>query len=208
MSWNNAGYQTETQQDVYAGVRTSYSGNPFAQDTQESQEFSLSSIQQKLGIFSTADEADITTSSPDVMPSNQTLHMSYQREYSATKTRSASRLSTKEKVMISVYSIVVFALIIAVTLCAVSVSGSFGSAIMLNSNYAEATAAVGELNEQLQQDRFEELVERAAELGYIDASDSNKMTYTELETRPAQNFQVDSNWFDALCDWFSNVFGG
>lgn len=209
MQWSNNGYQPETQQDVYADVRTSYSSNPFTQDTQENQEFSLFSIQQKLGALSSVEEADITSSSPDLMPSSQTLQMSYQREYAAAeKTRTASKLNTKQKVMIAGYTIVVLALIIAVTLCAVSVSGSFGTALALNANYAETTAAIDDLAAQLQEDRFEELAQRAAELGYIDASSSNTMTYTELETRPAQNFQVNSNWFDSLCDWFSNVFGG
>lgn len=211
MQLNNFGYQQDTQQDVYADVRTSYSSNPFiqVQDTQENQEFSLSSIQQKLGAITAVEEADITSSSPDLMPSSQTLNMSYRREYAtAEKTRSASKLNTKEKVMIASYSIVVLALIIAVTLCAVSVGNIFGTTIKLNAEYASATAAIDEVTAQIQEDRIEELVQRATELGYIDASDSNKMTYTELETRPAQNFTVQSNWFDSLCDWFSNVFGG
>ena len=208
MQWNNLGYQQEAQQDVYADVVTSYSSNPFTQDTQESQEFSLTSIQQKLGALSTTEEADATTSSPDLMPSSQTLQMSYQREYAAVKTRTASKLNTKEKIVIASYAIVVLALIIAVTVCGVYVGSSFGSTITLNVDYASASAAVEELTEQVQQDRFEELAKRAAELGYIDASRSSTMTYTELETRPAQNFKVESNWFDALCDWFSNVFGG
>ena len=208
MQWNNLGYQQDTQQDVYADVVTSYSSNPFTQDTQESQEFSLTSIQQKLGALSTTEEADATTSSPDLMPSTQTLQMSYQREYAVTKTRTASKLNTKEKIVIASYAIVVLALIIAVTVCGVYVGGSFGSTITLNADYASASASVEELTEKVQQDRFEELAKRAAELGYIDASRSSTMTYTELETRPAQNFQVESNWFDALCDWFSNIFGG
>ena len=209
MQWNNIGYQQDTQQDVYADVKTSYSSNPFTQDNQDSQEFSLSSIQEKLGALNLVEEADITKSSPDVMPSAQTLNMSYQREYTTSaKTRSSSKLTTKEKVAIASYAAVVLALIIAVTVCSVLATNAFNSAVVLNANYSEEAVVVEELTAELQQDRFEELDRRAGELGYIDASRSNTMTYTELETRPAQNFEVKSNWFDALCDWFCGVFGG
>ncbi len=208
MQWNNeVGYQ-QPQQDVYADIKTSYSANPYAQDNTESQEFSLSSIQQKLGSLSQTQEADITSNSPDVMPSAQTLTMSYQREYAAAKTRTASKLSTKEKVMIASYAIVVLALIVAVAVCGVSVTNSFNATLSSNAEYSELAQTVAELTAESQRENFEELDRRATELGYVDASQSNTQTYTELETRPAQNFSVESNWFDSLCDWFSNVFGG
>ncbi len=208
MQWNNEFGYNQPQQDVYADVRTSYSANPFTQDNTDSQEFSLSSIQQKLGAISSTDEADISATSPDVMPSSQTLNMTYQREYAATKARSATRLSTKAKVVIASYVFVVLALIVAVTLCGVSVTGTFGEAMLSNAQYTEVASAVDALTKETQQENFEELDRRATELGYIESSQSNTKQYSELETRPAQNFSVESNWFDALCDWFSSVFGG
>ncbi len=207
MQWNNdIGYQ-QPQQDVYADVKTSYSANPFNQDNTDSQEFSLSSIQQKLGALSTTEEVN-ATSSPDAMPSRQTLDMSYQRDYSATKTRAASKLTTKQKIAIASYAIVVLALIVAVTLCGVSVTNTFGATMLSNAEYSELASSVEALTAETQTENFEELNQRAIELGYIDASRSDTMTYTELETRPAQNFTVETNWFDSLCDWFSSVFGG
>ncbi len=208
MQWNNEiGYQ-QPQQDVYADVRTPYSANPFAQDNTDSQEFSLSSIQQKLGAISSTVEVDTGNSSPDVMPSTQTLNMSYQREYQASGTRAATKLSTKGKIMIASYAIVVLALIVAVTLCGVSVTSTFDAALVSSVDYSELAAEVDALTVLSQTENFDELDRRATELGYIDASQSTTMTYTELETRPAQNFSIETNWFDSLCDWFSNVFGG
>ncbi len=208
MQWNNeVGFQ-QPQQDVYADIKTSYAANPFTQDNTENQEFSLSSIQQKLGSLSSTQEADITSNSPDVMPSTQTLTMSYQREYAATKTRTASKLTTKEKVMIASYAIVVLALIVAVTICGVSVTNSFDVALGSSVEYGELASSIADLTVESQTENFEELNRRAIELGYVDASMSNTQTYTELETRPAQNFSVESNWFDSLCDWLSSVFGG
>lgn len=198
--------QTEMQaNDVYSDVKTSYSANHFNTDTQ--QEFSLSSIQERLGQLSPIEDADITVATADVMPSSQTLNMSYSRNYSE-QTRVASKLSTKSKVLIASYAIVVLALIIGVTLCSVSVGGSFVAATTLNAEYAEVANRVAELTEQVNAEDYAALVERAAKLGYIDASTSNTQTYTEIETRPAQNFNVQTNWFDSLCDWLSGAFGG
>ena len=206
MQWNNDLYQ-QPQQDVYADIKPSYSGNPFTREA-DSQEFSLSSIQQKLGALSQTEDAVSVTDSPDLMPSSQTLTMNYHRDYSEKGTPATSRLSTKGKVAVASYVIVVLALIVAVTLCGVSVSGSFDAALASTAQYSELSSTVDVLAAQAETENFEELDRRATELGYVDASRSNTMTYTEVETRPAQNFTVESNWFDSLCDWFSSIFGG
>ena len=208
MQLNNSELQQQSQQDVYADIRTSYSGG-FGQESQDTQEFSLSSIQERLGDWSTVEEQD-AVSSVDLRPSEQTLKMSYQREYAVQGTKTATRLNTKSKVAIASYAVVVLALIIAVTLCSVYVTGVYGSAISLNADYSKELSSLEELDRlaQAQEEDIEGLAKRAAELGYIDAAQSNTMEYTELETRPAQNFHVESNWFDALCDWLCSVFGG
>lgn len=206
MQWKNSGYNpTEVQQDVYADVNTSYSDSRFGQDNQE---FSLSSIQERLGILNNVEDVDTSNTSTDAMPSQQTLNMSYMREYAEENVRAKSKLGTKSKVAIASYAIVVLALVIAVTLCAVSVSGSFATVTALNSTYSEVTDQLAQLEEQISKEDYQGLMDRAAELGYIEASRANTMEYTGLETRPAQNFTVESNWFDSLCDWLSNVFGG
>ena len=207
MQWTNSQLQQQSQQDVYAGVKTSYSTN-FVQDSQDTQEFSLSSIQERLGAWNTVEVQEDVTSA-DLRPSEQTLKMSYQREYAATRSaKTATRLNTKTKIAIASYAVVVLALIIAVTLCSVYVTGAFGAAATLNTEYVEASAVLEGLVAQTQEEDFAQLAERAAQLGYIDAANSNTMEYTELETRPAQNFQVKSNWFDSLCDWLCGIFGG
>ncbi len=207
MQWTNSSNYTNTdiQTDVYSDVKTSYSADRF---NQENQEFSLSSIQEKLGSLSAIDEMDVSSVSSDVMPSVQTLNMSYNRQYAEQTKTSSSKLSAKAKVMIVGYTMVVLALILAVTLCSVSVSGSFVATSALNSEYTEISTNVAKLAEQLQAEDYAALAEKAAQLGYIDASKSNTQTYTEIETRPAQNFNVQTNWFDSLCDWLSGAFGG
>ena len=206
MQWNKENRYQQPQQDVYADVKTAFSGSGYAE--QDNQEFSLQTIQQKLGAFSGTEEQDFASSSPDLMPSNQTINMSYQREYATGKARALSRLSTKQKVVIASYAIVVLALIIGISLCSVYVSGAFGQALMLDGQYAELAGEVAELTEQIDAVDYTALMERATELGYTEADKANTKRYTEVETRPAQNFEVETNWFDSLCDWLCNAFGG
>ena len=205
MQWSNdaRNSQQNVQQDVYADLKTSYSGDSY----QDTQEFSLAGIQQKLGALTAVEEPEVNNSA-DIQPTTQTMTMSYNRNYSEEKVVGKSRLTTKSKVLIASYAIVVLALVIAVTLCSVSVGSTFGAATQLSIDYSQATAQLVQLTEEVQTEDYQALIERATELGYIDASSSNTLEYTELETRPAQNFEVQTNWFDSLCDWLSNVFGG
>ena len=203
MQWtNDRNYQNETQTtDVYSDVQSPYATTFFAPQSvdQTQQEFSLEEIQRKLGVFKQGEGEENVAVRSDERPSEQTLKMSYDRNYAAGRVATKSRLSTRTKVAIASYAVVILALVLAVTLCGVSVAGSFGS---------ETSSVVADLSNQVATEDYAALSERASELGYIDASRSNTQTYTEIETRPAQNFNVESNWFDALCDWLSGAFGG
>lgn len=207
MQWNKESrYQQEPQQDVYADVQTAFSGNESVQDNQE---FSLQTIQEKLGAFYGAEEQEISSSSPDLMPSTQTINMSYQREYAAaSRARALSKLTTKQKVMIASYAMVVLALIIGISICSVYVGNAFGQAVMLDGKYVDLSSQVAQLNEQIADVDYDALMQRATELGYTEAEAANTKRYTEVETRPAQNFHVQTNWFDSLCDWLCSAFGG
>ena len=207
MQWNKENKYQQPQQDVYADVKTAFSGNGYVE--QDNQEFSLQTIQEKLGAFyGTEDQEVVSSSSPDLMPSDQTIKMSYQREYATGKTRTLSKFSTKQKIMIASYAIVVLALIIGISLCSVYVSGAFGTALALDGQYVDVSNQLAALNEQIGVEDYDALMQRAAELGYTDSSAANTKRYTEVETRPAQNFEVPTNWFDSLCDWLCNAFGG
>ena len=102
----------------------------------------------------------------------------------------------------------VLALVLAVTLCSVSVAGSFQATTQLKAELGAVSTQLEQLREQLSVEDYEALSQKAESLGYYYPTGSNTQTYTELETRPAQNFDIQTNWFDSLCDWISSVFGG
>ncbi|HIU90629.1 MAG TPA: hypothetical protein IAC72_01250 [Candidatus Fimimonas merdipullorum] len=200
----NADKREYNNTDVYSDLSTSYSATYAVPDTQE---FTLDSISKKLGAIAPAEDNAAVQANADIMPSSQTQQMSYQRHYQSN-TATAKKVSTKAKVACVSYVAVVLLLVLGITLTAVAVSGVFGETLQISANYAEVADKVAALDEQLAQEDYGALAERAEELGYIDASESNTQMYTEVETRPAQNFNIETNWFDSLCDWLSGAFGG
>lgn len=200
----NADKREYNNTDVYSDLSTSYSATYAVPDTQE---FTLDSISKKLGAIAPAEDNAAVQANADIMPSSQTQQMSYQRHYQSN-TATAKKVSTKAKVACVSYVAVVLLLVLGITLTAVAVSGVFGETLQISANYAEVADKVAALDEQLAEEDYGALAERAEELGYIDASESNTQMYTEVETRPVQNFNIETNWFDSLCDWLSGVFGG
>lgn len=200
----NADKREYNNTDVYSDLSTSYSATYAVPDTQE---FTLDSISKKLGAIAPAEDNAAVQANADIMPSSQTQQMSYQRHYQSN-TATAKKVSTKAKVACVSYVAVVLLLVLGITLTAVAVSGVFGETLQISANYAEVADKVAALDEQLAQEDYGALAERAEELGYIDASESNTQMYTEVETRPAQNFNIETNWFDSLCDWLRGAFGG
>lgn len=192
--------------DVYTDLNTSYS--PTDYNETDTQEFSLQAIRDKLGnITDTVDPATTNeTLTADSMPTQQTLTMNYQRQYQTEV--ATGKLSTKAKVAIICYVAAVLAMILGITLASVAVSGVFQETVTLNATYDSVVSDVAALEEQLAQEDFAELKAQAAELGYVSADNSNTQTFTRVETRPAQNFNIQTNWFDSLCDWLCGVFGG
>lgn len=191
--------------DVYSDLNASYSATYLASDAQE---FSLESVQEKLGSFSQMEDVGSGALNADTMPTQQTLTMNYQREYQQGNVATASKLNTKTKVAIVSYVAVVLALILGIVFASVAVNGAFAENVALTEAYQSATESISLLETELSVEDAKLLAERAAELGYINANQSNTQTYTKVETRPAQNFNIETNWFDSLCDWLSGVFGG
>ncbi len=203
----NADKNNYDNTDVYSNLDASYSATYLAPDTQE---FSLESVQKKLGNFSQIDEGTKkeTVLNADTMPTQQTLTMNYQREYQTGSVVSAGKMTTKTKVAIISYVTVVLALVLGIVLASVAVSGSFAESVALTGNYQDTLDNIAALENELTVDDEAALAQKAEDLGYVSANDSETVTYTRLQTRPAQNFNIESNWFDSLCDWLSGVFGG
>ncbi|MEG1706172.1 MAG: hypothetical protein RR291_01585, partial [Clostridia bacterium] len=68
-------------------------------------------------------------------------------------------------------------------------------------------AELKEFQEQLVNVDTATLLKKAEELGFTEANNSNTKRYDILSTRPAQNSVAESNWFNDLCNWVSDLLG-
>ncbi len=176
--------------------------NGYAND---SQEFSMQSIEEKLGTFSSGNtEKDEVN--PDLRPSDSTLKMSFARNYQPSGSV-ASKVNTKQKIAIASYVAVVLALVLAIAFSAVAVNSAFKTSLQLTDDVVGASRELEQYASLITEDDYATLVNRAAELGYYDISLANTEMFVGLPVRPAQNFNVQTNWFDSLCDWISGAFG-
>ncbi len=196
----------DANMNVYADVNN-FSATTNSISTEDQQ--MLENIQRKLGVYTQNSFVDVDESS-DLKPSQTTLTMSYKRDYvqANPKTASQSKLSTKSKVAIASYVAVVLVLVLAVALCSATINGSFVAVVNGKEAYNQISDEVANLQEQVNTENYDELYQKALEMGFVEADSTNSYQYNQLETRPAQNFDVQTNWFDKVCDWLSGVFGG
>lgn len=200
--------------DVYAGVGTYRYGDDISIDDQQM----LEAIQRKLGGMS-AVGGNTVNESADTMPSQ--LSMTFNRNYASqsaaaskssvsakSSTSTSSELSTRTKVAIAAYVAAVLVLVLAISLCSVAIGKSFGAVALQQQTYGETVSQYEALREEVNAGNYDELYQKATEMGFVEVDSGNSYHYDELESRPAQNFNVETNWFDQLCDWLCGVFGG
>ncbi|MBR2974825.1 MAG: hypothetical protein IKC47_03690 [Clostridia bacterium] len=191
--------------DVYADVNNVSAANTISTEDQQM----LDAIQRKLGVYTQSSYVDVDESS-DVKPSQSTLTMTYKRDYAKAShsTAAQSKLNTKSKVAIASYVAVVLVLVVAVALCAATINGSFEAVVQGQDAYNQVNGEIANLQDKVNTENYDELYQKALEMGFVEADANNSYQYTKLETRPAQNFVVETNWFDQVCNWLSGVFGG
>ena len=196
-----------TNMDVYGDVGNLSATTTSAISTEDQQ--LLDAIQRKLGVYTQASYIDVDETS-DVKPSESTLSMTYKRDYTQTSPSVAkqSKLNTKSKVAIASYVAVVLVLVLAVALCSATINGSFVALLEGQAAYDQVSGEIATLQDKVNTENYDELYQKAIEMGFVEADSTNSYQYTKLETRPAQNFTVETNWFDQVCNWLSGVFGG
>ncbi|MBO5866638.1 MAG: hypothetical protein J6Q55_01100 [Clostridia bacterium] len=196
----------DTNLDVYDDVNNlSATTNSISTEDQQM----LDAIQRKLGVYTQNSYVDVDESS-DVKPSQTTMTMTYKRDYAQAShnVASQSKLNTKSKVAIASYVAVVLVLVLAVALCSATINGSFVAVVNGQDAYNQVSDEVAALQDKVNNENYDELYQKAIEMGFVEADATNSYQFTKLETRPAQNFVVETNWFDQMCNWLSGAFGG
>ena len=176
-------------------------------------ELSLDEIQKRL-FGATADletdlvEEEATTENPDLLPSKRTIRASYEKSYEPTAPAKFA-LTKKVKVGLISYAAVVLCLIIGVAICSFLISGAFAQVGELQAEYFAKQEVISALESQIAEATdAETIIQAGLAMGFTEINNSNSYSYELLETRPAQTFQIETNWFDNFCDWLSQIFGG
>lgn len=193
-----------------ANVVSSYKPETIEIETEITKDDQLQSFREKLGLETTEVIELPNVENEDILPSQTTLQERFVREYTVneTATTSKSKLSTKQKMAVASYVAIVAVLILAVTLCSLAINGTFASILSLNQVENGLAEEIGVLEGILGEDNYDELYQKALEEGYVEMGKDNTMYYDSLPTRPSQSTNIESNWFDKLCDWLSSIFGG
>lgn len=118
-------------------------------------------------------------------------------------------LSSKQiKIALAAFAVIVLALAIVIALVGASVTSSFASVLALDAAGSEAALQVNALQQELALENEAEIIAKAQMLGYTLPNSSNTIEYRTPQLREAQNFNIESNLFDKICDFLSNLFGG
>ncbi len=209
--YNMVGRSNTTYANDIANDNIEYRPSSYNMQTSqdEDQRSQLEDIQRRLGAFSTNTVEEQASDSVDIMPSASTMNLSYNRQYAVGNTVSTSvALSTKTKIAIASYVLVTLVLVALIAVCSLTVGGSFAKIASTEVSYNEALSELGVLEAATASVSYEQMLASAEALGYSAVDGTNSLEYTVLQTRPAQNYNISTNWFDGLCDWVSGAFGG
>lgn len=151
-------------------------------------------------------------SDPNLMPSRETMQITRPAYYgneerTAAKSATKQKYSTKSKILIASYAAVLLALALIITLTTVSVASLFSDVSRLEVELNSQIETVASLDESIEAaGSAETVLDKAAQMGMSGATVDS--TFDLPATKAAQNVSVNTNWFDGLCNWFSNIFGG
>ena len=121
------------------------------------------------------------------------------------ETRKKFKLNARGKIAICVFSII-FAALVAFSIYNAVLIGQLNNSVALkNQTIASQTAVINNL-----QNEYNELtvdVEEGISMGYREATDADIVEVVSTPKATKTTTNVESNWFDRLCEFFSKLFG-
>lgn len=217
---NNSSTTTETSKD---NVSQTYEETPSyssrtdtaADDYQYQDDYSVTpSYNGETGYNSQRTEAATQTEEPVQTPLRAiNAPLIQKREevetVTLTKTRQVIRLSGRMKIVLSMFVVIMAALVAAI-------AWNFASVGRLNGEIAEKQQMIASLQSSINSldDEYNLLgddgtiKEKAEQQGYVDSNDTNTVVVEvgETYTKPAAQ-EVPSNWFNDFCNFLSRIFG-
>ena len=132
-----------------------------------------------------------------------------QEVVSLIKTRQKITLSPRMKIVISAFSIIMFALVFLIIFNYASLGGLRATIADKEAIVAELQLSISELKETYNMlDNDEALKDRAENAGFVEKNDTNtaRVSLGEFYTEETVE-KLPSNWFNDVCEFFSRIFG-
>ncbi len=115
------------------------------------------------------------------------------------------RLNARGKIAICVFSII-FAALLAFSIYNAVLIGELNTSVALkNQAVANQTAVINNL--QAEYNELSVDVDEGISMGYREATDADIVEVVSTPKATKTTTEVESNWFDKLCEFFSKLFG-
>jgi len=117
------------------------------------------------------------------------------------------KMETKTKALLAIYMLVVIALAAIVIATGIAINAANSRVVALNNQIAASNEKIIEQNANLEILDSENYIKGSAyENGMVEAQ--NPIEIELLPVEEATSYQSSTNWFDKICDFLSNIFGG
>lgn len=156
-------------------------------------------------------QPNIVEENPELMPSQTTMEI-VRQNIPQTQTQApvaeGIKLNVQGKVLLATFGVIVLALVLAITLCAVAASSLSASVAVANGEIAAKLAQLSQLEGTIagleETARIESIANGVLGLQYPTQS---QIVYYEALVANSNALTVPTNWFDAICNWLSSILG-
>ncbi|MDD3831923.1 MAG: hypothetical protein PHW00_04650 [Clostridia bacterium] len=212
---NLYGGQSYNQELPSATLQRSFS--PVQSDMEN--EYSLAEITKKILGDSTTlpnEYDEVVDNNPMYAPSNKTMsyaddgirRATLPTDNSSVIVKKSSLTNAQIKIALASFGIVVLVLAMLIAFASVGVNAVYGEIAVAESQLIAQSEVINTLNEQSANVDEATVLSLANALGYSVPDSSNTVLYEVPTKRPAVSYDIESNWFDELCDSISRMFGG
>lgn len=117
------------------------------------------------------------------------------------------KIRARGKIAITVYSIILVALITFAIYNAVAINALQSAVATKNQTYISQLADINALQSEYNELGMDEtIMDKAAENGFILSTENDVVRVSKVEMASRDKVEVESNWFEELCQFLSNIF--
>ncbi len=200
--------QTRTRTDRYGGYQYGMNFGTTIEEPQsfvelEDNEDTAFEVQQNYAFGNDEDIAREEQTRVMAMPNVERKERTLEKPQATSKIK----LRARGKIAITVYSIILVALITFAIYNAVAIGSISGQIATQNQTYISALADINALQSEYNELGMDEtIMDKAYGNGFILSTENDIVRVSREEMESRESTDVESNWFEDLCEFLSNLF--